>query len=285
VLANTRTFSLSATPTKVALDVKEVMTTRTFSWLRYMIQGPARAKRLLLWFLWAMTGCGQAAPSIKTLAPGLEYLDLPITGDARAHVFRVDLDVWKPFSVLAKNATREVAPVEVLAKETGAAVMINGGFFDQDLSPMGLIISEGKQLVPLRKEVDWGVFFVQDNKPSLKHTKEITDTKDFSFAVQCGPRILIDQKVPKLKAQSFARTAIGVTKDQKLLLLVTYQAPVAADVLGTFFQEKLNATDALLLDGGPSTQLFAELPGFSLQRPGGTGIAHGIGLLPQNKTP
>jgi uncharacterized protein YigE (DUF2233 family) len=233
-----------------------------------------------------MSGCGSAVQSsVRGLAPGLEYLDFQVVGEARAHVFRIDLAQWRPFSILAKSATREVTSVETLAAETSATLMLNGGFFDQELKPMGLIISEGKQLVALRKESDWGVFFIQDGKPSLKHTREITDTHGFSFAVQCGPRILIDEKVPKLKPQSYARTAIGVSKDLKLLLLVTYQAPVAADVLGTFFQEKLQATDAMLLDGGPSTQLYAELPGFSLRRPGGTGIAHGIGLVPQNKTP
>ena len=262
------------------------MTSKTSSWLRRSLRLPTRVWRVSLWFLWAMSGCGSAGyTSVRSLAPGLEYLDLQVSGEARAHVFRVDLAQWRPFSVLAKSAAREVAPVETLARETGAALMLNGGFFDQDLKPMGLIISEGKQLVPLRKESDWGVFFVKDGVPSLKHTREITDTGGFSFAVQCGPRILIAQKVPKLKPQSYARTAIGVTRDLKLLLLVTYQAPVEADVLGAFFLDKLQATDAMLLDGGPSTQLFAEVAGLSLRRPGGTGIAHGVGLVSQPKAP
>jgi uncharacterized protein YigE (DUF2233 family) len=262
------------------------MTIKISSWLRQSVHLLPRVWRLSLWFLWAMSGCGSAAQSsVRSLAPGLEYLDLQIDGEARAHVFRIDLAQWRPFSVLAKSAARDLAPVETLATETRATLMLNGGFFDQELKPMGLIISEGKQLVALRKDSDWGVFFVRGGTPFLKHTREISDTKDFSFAVQCGPRILIDQKVPKLKPQSYARTAIGVSRDLKLLLLVTYQASVAADVLGAFFQEKLQATDAMLLDGGPSTQLYAELPGFSLRRPGGTGVAHGIGLVRQSNAP
>jgi uncharacterized protein YigE (DUF2233 family) len=226
-----------------------------------------------------LVGCssGAARRDFYEVAPGVEYLDAAIDSSARAHIFRVDPTRWTLFSVLAKSATRDVATVETLATESGAPLMLNGGFFDEKLAPMGLIISEGKQSVPLRK-ADWGVFYIQDQKPFLQHTSEIKDVSSFSFAVQCGPRILINKEVPKLKAQSFARTAIGVTQDQKVLLLVTYQAPVAADVLGQFFKERLSASDALLLDGGPSTQLYAKLGDFTLSRPGGTGIAHGIGI-------
>jgi uncharacterized protein YigE (DUF2233 family) len=242
--------------------------------------------RLLLWVVVSLMGCPKPAQTeFREVASGLEYLDASLDGSARAHIFRVDLSHWNLFSVLAKGNGREVATVETLAAETEAAVMLNGGFFDEALAPMGLIISEGKQLVSLRKAADWGVFYVEGARPFLKHTSEVKETSAFSFAVQCGPRILIDKVVPKLKPQVFARTALGVTSDQKVLLLVTYQAPIAADVLGRFFQEKLAATDALLLDGGPSTQLFAKVGELSVSRPGGTGIAHGVGLLPKKKEP
>lgn len=225
----------------------------------------------------------QGNEEFQKIAPGLEYLDLELENGARAHVFRADLSYWSPIAIVAKKGERSLATAQELSQEASAPLMLNGGFFDTSLKPLGVLISEGKILSDLRPGRDWGVLSLKDGRLSLRHTSEVDSQAlaGVSFAVQCGPRIVISGEVPKLKPQSFARTALGITQDNRLLLLVTYQAPVYADSLGRAFLYKLQATDALLLDGGPSTQLFASFANFTLDRPGGTGVASGVGIKPK----
>src|SRR5688572_23339106 len=91
-----------------------------------------RWPRLLLWAVVSLLGCPKPAQTeFRQVAEGLDYLDASLDGSARAHIFRVDLSRWRLFSVLAKGEGREVATVETLADETKAAVMLNGGFFDE----------------------------------------------------------------------------------------------------------------------------------------------------------
>jgi hypothetical protein len=223
----------------------------------------------------------RASAAFTEIAPGLTYADLAVDGGARAHVFRADLSRWRPIVADARKDGRTRATASELARESGAAVVVNGSFFDVDDAPLGLLISRGAQLNPLRKGADWGVFMARGERLSLAHTREVADTAGLDFAIQCGPRIVIDGEIPKLKPQSFPRTALGVTRDGAMVLLATYGDPVAADDLGRFLAKRLNVRDALLMDGGPSTQLYANVGDFEIDREGGTPVANGVGLVPR----
>lgn len=136
---------------------------------------------------------------------------------------------------------------------------------------------------------------VEGERARLAHTRDFSAsaggeaTKEprpiaiegLDFAIQSGPRIIIDGEVPRLKPQAAPRTALGITRDGRLLIAVTYGAFAYADALGRFLLEELEVLDALLLDGGPSTQLYAKVGQLSIDHPGGTPVANGVGLVPR----
>lgn len=223
--------------------------------------------------------CGSpASPSpFTSVAKGVEYGDFSLSAEARAYVFRIDLTHWKPVLLEAQRPGRTLATVREMAEESGLSLAVNGNFFDEKDRPLGLLISEGEKKNSLRS-ADWGVFTLRGTVARLVHTRDLSSTEGLDFAIQCGPRVLIAREVPSLKPQIAARTGLGIASDGRLLLLVTHDGPATAREVGAFFRDQLQATDALLLDGGPSTQLFAKFPGFSLLREGGGAVANAVAL-------
>ena len=88
--------------------------------------------------------------------------------------------------------------------------------------------------------------------------------------VQGFPRLVIGGKVEHLKPQVAKRTAV-CTDGRQLLVVVTGEAEFNAFARFLAAPEPAGGAgckDALNLDGGPSTQVEARLPGFTLSEPG-----------------
>lgn len=191
---------------------------------------------------------------------GLVHERLAVAGtDAVAEVYTADLKHVRLVVVDARTEARSAATVEVLRREAGARVAVNGTFFDEKLRPLGLQISEGTMRAPLRA-ADWGVLFVDaDGRAGLVHTRDFEASETIDFAVQCGPRVVIDGEPPGLVPQVARRTGACVLTPDSVALFVV-DAPVSAPALADWLAASrdrggLGCRDALLLDGGPSTQL------------------------------
>jgi uncharacterized protein YigE (DUF2233 family) len=200
---------------------------------------------------------GTEQPEWRALERGMEHA--LIGGDFRLELLRFDLGRFRVHVAVAEagRGKRRTAS-EVLAEGNGAVAVVNGGFFDGKGRPLGLRIDGGKILVPFRRKVDWGVFFVSDRRAHVVHSREFSPSRGIEAAIQVGPRILIDGNVPRLKPQIARRTAVALDKDNRRLTLVIAPDPVAADALGARLAE-LGYVAALMLDGGPSTQLAARI--------------------------
>src|SRR5262249_36331087 len=109
----------------------------------------------------------------NSLAPGLWYRPWQVPTDEgtaiAGHVFRADPRIVRMTVLDARRADRRVAPVAVLRQESQAYLVVNGGFFDEDARPLGLVVEDGKQTNPLRK-VDQGVFVISLGKPAILHS-------------------------------------------------------------------------------------------------------------------
>lgn len=227
-----------------------------------------------------------ATPATATwteIDDGLEHATLTI-GDTSiaAEVFAASLEDYRLVAVDARRADgRTVAPVSTLREESGATVLVNGTFFDREQAPMGLLHQGARELNPLR-DADWGVLEqTQRGGARLVHTRDYSPDPTRWFAVQCGPRVVIDGAPPKLKPQSARRTAVCLRSQNEVLLLVvdaSVDASVLAQWMATAQPEGLACRDAMLLDGGPSTQLSAERGEFSMAVTGGWGVPNAIGF-------
>ena len=128
--------------------------------------------------------------------------------------------------------------VKELARKAQAVAAVNGGFFQPDYRPLGLIIADGKEVNPLRN-ADWGIFLVQGNSPRIIHTREYLPNGNISQALQVGPRLVVNGRELQMKKQTARRSALGVTTKDKLILLNTNDTDVYAQDLARPFPSRV----------------------------------------------
>lgn len=158
--------------------------------------------------------------------------------------------------------------------QTNAPLMLmNGGMYHDDLAPVGLYVENGTRQQRLSTKDGWGnfhllpngVFWVTGNRIG------VTETRAFArqnikpdFATQSGPMLVIEGQLhPRFIRGSDSlkiRNGVGVSKDGKTAHFAISRRPINFWDFGKLFQEKLNAHNALFLDGTVSS---IEAEGFS----------------------
>jgi uncharacterized protein YigE (DUF2233 family) len=196
----------------------------------------------------------------------VEHLHL-VVGDAE--LLRFDLARFRA-DVVVPGPERPLTATAARTHER-AALAVNGGFFDADGRSLGLRIAGGKTVVPTRPKVDWGVLVVRDDRASIVHSREYVADPGVRAAIQVGPRLLVEGRPTPLKPQTARRTAVALDKTGHALTVVVTRAAVSATELAQALAG-LGFESALLLDGGPSTQLSATVGGLNLEIPGVYGV-------------
>ncbi|VEG90578.1 Exopolysaccharide biosynthesis protein related to N-acetylglucosamine-1-phosphodiester alpha-N-acetylglucosaminidase [Legionella spiritensis] len=209
-----------------------------------------------------------AADNWRELSPGIEYLGLSkgyLAPWSHVHAFRISLKKNRFSLVMAHDLEQDYASVDEYAQFSHALIAINGGFFDDRFHSLGLRIKNNRQLSPFKPISWWGIFYIKDGKAYLASAREFQRNPQINFAIQSGPRLLVDGHIPPLKAGRAERTALGITKDGDIVILVTDHAAMSTTELAQLMKAPpLNCVDALNLDGGNSTQLYAQFNNFHL---------------------
>jgi uncharacterized protein YigE (DUF2233 family) len=209
-----------------------------------------------------------AQPSWTAIAPGAEHLHLE-----EAELLRFDLARFRAeVVVLGKDIPRTAS---ALREETGAVAAVNGGFFDEDWRPLGLRISAGKTRVALRPRVDWGVLVLRAARAQIVHSREFKADPAIEQAIQVGPRLVVDGQPLRLKPQASRRTAIALDREGRSLTLVVTRGATDAQHLAELLVS-LGFHSALMLDGGPSSQLSAACGELHLELRGGYAVPDGL---------
>lgn len=143
--------------------------------------------------------------------------------------------------------------------QRGALAGVNGGYFDPQDAPVGLLVSDGKILSPLRKaKLLAGVLFATRDKIGITRASGFVMSKSVRSAVQCGP-LLVERSAPiagldhaRAARRTFAavdgrgHAALGVSSAVSLANLG--QILALRNVLG-----EVKPVRALNLDGGSSS--------------------------------
>lgn len=147
---------------------------------------------------------------------------------------------------------------------------MNAGMFQQDLSPVGLFVQEGKQISRLNLLGGTGnfylkpngVFFVTEAGPRIVESTEYPGlARDVRLATQSGP-LLVRKGVlhPSIKADSTSRLVRnGVGISGNTIIFVISEEPVNFYELAVYFRDELHCPDALYLDGVVSSLYSTEL--------------------------
>jgi hypothetical protein len=215
------------------------------------------------------------------IEPGLELHRLVVTrpknlSDVTLVAVRIDP---ARFALVVREVGSQPAAVRALAEAEGAAVAINGGYFDPSGQPLGLLISDGRKIAGrLATSPGRGVFGVRAGVPFVDDADGL-DLTGVTQALQTTPVLVRD-----------GAEVVGFTEpwrvDRRAAVCVDSAGRVifaATDTLlnGLSFSETahlmarsidrggLGCEDGMTLDGGTSAQLWtvghpeASVPGYA----------------------
>lgn len=162
-------------------------------------------------------------------------------------------------------------------REYGCRALISGGLYTRQSSPIGLFISEGRQLKSMMKDEFYnGVFYLNYNGDADISYHEVTSSayqqaKNARIAIQSGPTFFIDGSVLPFEdrgADEARRVVVGITETQQIVFMVFYKEDsvflgptlsiLTSLVLDAGSQMGIKIDDALNLDGGSASALISE---------------------------
>ncbi|MEM9710128.1 MAG: phosphodiester glycosidase family protein [Pseudomonadota bacterium] len=154
------------------------------------------------------------------------------------------------------------------AEGSDLILAMNGGMYHSDRRPVGHYIEDGKEIVPLiRGEgpgnfglLPNGVFCLDGDEAMVMETEAFAKTAPMcDFATQSGPLLVAGGALhPRFLpdgSSEFIRNGVGVTEDGEVVVAIS-DGPVNFHRFARLFRDRLNAPDALYIDGKVS-RLFA----------------------------
>jgi uncharacterized protein YigE (DUF2233 family) len=224
----------------------------------------------LLAFALSAPASAQAPVAWHALAPGAERATLQVDGEDVV-LLRFALAEYRARVVVGAGTPPRAQTAAEAARARGVVAAVNGGFFDEHRAPLGLRIADGKVRVPLRPRADWGVLLLEDRRARIVHTKEVSAGVTASEAIQVGPRLLAGGAPFGLKPQRARRTGVALDRDGSHLTLFVADGPVDASALARSLAA-VGFDTAMMLDGGPSTQLALRTGGAPYDITGGYAV-------------
>lgn len=228
------------------------------------------------------------ASDLQQLSNGLEYkkIVVQIKGDVDRpsapgfiHLFRIDPSILRLGVVTAKQFGLANIDARTAAQRSNAILFINGGFFTPEYASLGLLVQDGRELNRLKWTSWWHVFQVKAGSPQIISKQEFSLTPDVEMAIESGPRVLINGALPAgIKPSIAERSTIAIDKDGYIIIAATEGLPISIGELAVYLKAE-GCVDALNLDGGSSTQIYAKIKRFELNRGGFGMVANGIGVF------
>lgn len=154
-----------------------------------------------------------------------------------------------------------------MAEEGGQTLLsMNGGMYHKDLTPVGLLVEDGREKVPLNLEDGEGNFFMKPNGvfmigrdgrgTVMEASAYERAAQDALYATQSGPMLVIDGEIhPRFEpdgASRHIRNGVGIDGKGRTVLAVS-RKPVSLGSFARLFRDELGCRNALFLDGAIST--------------------------------
>jgi len=190
------------------------------------------------------------------------------------------------FRVLS-NASRKFSSVQEAVLASDGIAGINGGYFQPDLTPVGLLVSQGQVAHPLeRAKLLSGVFFIRKQKPNIARVQHFSGAANITDAIQSGP-FLVERgrTIPGLNnGRSAARTFLYSAGNGNWGFGICRSVTLAemGEILASpdLFPGE-SVTTALNLDGGSSTGFYLARGDQSISSPERATVGSFLVLLRQ----
>lgn len=197
---------------------------------------------------------------------GIDHRTITCLGDEDdldLHVVRVDLKKWKLDTAVARGTT-----ARSIANEKDAPFAINANFFDKARAPLGIVVRSGEVVYEPRTSTWQSIFLVSEEGRArvVLPSKWSTYRKTTEMAVQAGPRLVVEGRTNTgiKNNYSAARAGVCIQWDRDVLFFATPQdrkfhiKEIAKVARRAEIDGGLACKDAMLFDGGHSTNLFVD---------------------------
>lgn len=152
----------------------------------------------------------------------------------------------------------------------------------EQLGKDGVLFIQSGEVNKISAGKGW-IFQMRYLKPQIITKREYKLIPDIEMAVEAGPRILSDGRIPDgLPEDRAERSAIGIDPSGKVMFIVTESYPATLTEFAKILKGEL-CYDALVLNSGNTVGLYAKVGSFELDLAGRTPVADGIGVFRRDK--
>jgi uncharacterized protein YigE (DUF2233 family) len=200
----------------------------------------------------------------RSAVAGVEHRRVVVTENETGEEATLNLALFSTKSATLRVIDNPTGADDLAAvmRRSRAVAGVNGGYFDPQDVPLGLMISDGKLIAPLRKaRLLSGVMLASKGRVELLRYAEYSAKKNAQAALQCGP-FLVDggRPVPGLNDVRSARRTFVLTGggDRAALgFCSSVTLAEAGEILATpGIVPDLKVQRALNLDGGSSSAFW-----------------------------
>ena len=254
----------------------------------------AKLKAALLFLAVAATAHADwtiAAVTTEGSRVGVQHRHVVLEDAETSESATVDLALFSTKSCTLRVIDQPTPPrndlAHVMAQENCLAG-VNGGYFDPDYAPIGLLISGGKMIAPLqRARLLTGVLSVSPRGVQILRVREFSRKQKLDAAIQCGP-FLVDQgqRVRGLEETRTARRTFAAVDGVDRAALGFCSAVSLSDLAKVLaalrLAENFKIQRALNLDGGSSSAFwFARENGTVYSTPEQKTVRDFVGVVPR----
>ncbi len=211
----------------------------------------------------------------QTLSPGLSFLRWEVrsqnTSINSLAILRIDPELWA-FRVFFN---RDPKTIKEWQQTTGATIICNGGFYQENFEPAGRILVNGSSLGPFINHHMKGMFLAEPKKGfdslpkatliDLKDAKSEELISAYDQGIQSFPVLLDPRGQVRVNPSNFQanRTVLAQDRSGNLYILITEKPLFTLYDLGHYLKGlPLNFQFVLNLDGGLRTQLMIQIKEF-----------------------
>jgi len=231
-------------------------------------------RRLLLFFLLLATSSTASALSMFSVDHGGVSYDVVRLEPGEEQQLGL---YWKRSDGTAYGTIQALR--EALVKEGKELLFAtNGGIYSRSFTPLGLYIENGKRYYQLNRGkgggnfflLPNGVFYITGEGAAVVETRDYNPKRKVRYAIQSGPMLVSNGQLhPRFiesSASLYVRNGVGVDREGRVVFAIS-DMPVNFYDFATLFRDRLDAPNALYLDGSISAMYAPEL-----NRYGGWGI-------------
>lgn len=206
----------------------------------------------------------------KLLHSGLEHRTIRLLNEngrqnEQLTVFRLDPALYNVAVAYSPGAPKTLSTWQ---EETGALLVVNGGFFTEGFLATGLIVVDG-QASGSSYQGFGGMVTMGQSGVEVRSLVErpYQASESFDYALQAFPMLVLNGESAYQNADFDAarRTVIGLDKDGRLLLIFSAWGRFTLAELSSYLAEAdFGLVNALNLDGGTSTGFILTDPSESI---------------------